>query len=451
MHAISLRAVIALSLAALPSAVFGFSDGPPTDRVGIDGGASCTACHRVFGSETQQQPNADPRGSLRIETKPYRPGVKQIIRVILQHPDAQRWGFEITPRLAASTGNRAGSLSLDDTSPVKLRLVESSGNHFVTHLRAATFLGQRGGASWDIEWTPPSTNVGDVVFFLAGNAANGNGNNQGDRIYTISVKISPEAPCAITGTPRIRSVLNGASMLGSGLGLPTGQSGFASNSEVALFGQGFQSEGVTSPLSAGYLVGRRLPDELACVAVEIAGQRARLSYASSGQINAQMPTTASLGVVPVYAIVNPGTAAERRSEASFLRIDAGAPSFFQFAGTSSIAARFQDGTAVGVAKPAKIGDLISVFANGLGPTDPAWLSGQMPTAAAKVTSPIVIEWNGLAMDAADVQYVGLSPGSASSLYQLNLYVPKSAVTGSNRLRIRMGSLFSQDGVSIQVQ
>jgi uncharacterized protein (TIGR03437 family) len=451
-----LSATSVFLLASLPN-MYGFSSGPPADRVGLDGAASCTACHRIFGTETQQLPNADARGSIRIETKAYVPGVKQVVRVAIAHPDAMRWGFEITALLASDTTKGAGTFVLDDTAPVKLRLVEAAGKQFVTHIAVSTFAGTRNGAFWDIEWTPPATASGDVLFVVAGNAANGNGNNREDRIYTTQTTVKPAVACNLTTIPQISVVLNGASQRNSGVTTPrTLDSGFTANSELTVWGTGFQASGNTT-LNAGYLVGRRLPTELGCVGVSVAGQPARLSFAGSNQINAQVPTVTDQGLVPVMVILNPGTANERRSAISYLRLDPYAPSLFAFMGTNFAAARFQDGTPVGTivlaenAKAAKVGDTIAIYANGLGATDPAYNSGDLVPSAAKITGPLTVIFNGAPVDPANIQYAGLSPGSPSSLYQINLKIPANARKGANSIRLQQGSFFSQEGVTLEVQ
>ena len=57
-------------------------------------------------------------------------------------------------------------------------------------------------------WTAPATDVGPVTFYVAANAANNNGNNQGDQIYNTKVTLTPAA----VPTPTISSngVVNGA-------------------------------------------------------------------------------------------------------------------------------------------------------------------------------------------------------------------------------------------------
>src|SRR4051794_9374559 len=89
-----------------PIALMAFSTGPPVKRTGagVDGGLNCTACHRTFAPA-----NSDARGGVTILAGSYSPGVKQVINVIVNHPDAARWGFQLTARLASDETKPAGA------------------------------------------------------------------------------------------------------------------------------------------------------------------------------------------------------------------------------------------------------------------------------------------------------------------------------------------------------
>ena len=88
------RSLIALALAA-PITLLAFSTGPPVRRTGapIDGGLNCSVCHFTFAPA-----NSDSRGSVAIAAASYSPGVMQTITVTVMHPEAIRWGFQITAR-----------------------------------------------------------------------------------------------------------------------------------------------------------------------------------------------------------------------------------------------------------------------------------------------------------------------------------------------------------------
>src|SRR5438445_13489935 len=95
----------------LPVPLIAFSTGPPVKRTGaaIDGGVTCTACHTSF-----RPANSDARGSLVINAASYTPGVKQTIKVTISHPDAARWGFQLTARTVSDESKPAGTFTGDD-------------------------------------------------------------------------------------------------------------------------------------------------------------------------------------------------------------------------------------------------------------------------------------------------------------------------------------------------
>lgn len=164
----------------------GYAEGPIAGVAGAPGENNCTLCHNVGGAGL----NAGG-GSLKIEllnASGYVPGQRYRLRVTLADPAAKRWGFQLTARATANTQSEAGTLA-SDTTPV-LTVQNSGALQYINHNSASNFLNQTGSASWEFFWTAPSTNLGSVTFYAAGNAANGNFANTGDNIYTTSLTIA---------------------------------------------------------------------------------------------------------------------------------------------------------------------------------------------------------------------------------------------------------------------
>jgi len=93
----------------------------------------------------------------------------------------RRWGFQMTA--IDSNGGTAGSFtSLADDTQTKTG--GPLGRQYIEHTQFGTALGTSGGHSWQVKWTAPGTDLGTVRFYAAGNAANGDGTNQQDYIYT---------------------------------------------------------------------------------------------------------------------------------------------------------------------------------------------------------------------------------------------------------------------------
>jgi uncharacterized protein (TIGR03437 family) len=83
-----------------------------------------------------------------------------------------------------------------------------------------------------------------------------------------------------------------------------------------------------------------------------------------------------------------------------------------------------DGTLLTASSPAGPGEIVVIYALGLGKVNPATTSGRIATTAAPITavSQMQILLSGTPCPAANVLYAGLAPGFAG-LYQINLIVP----------------------------
>src|SRR5215469_15568275 len=62
--------------------------GAPTDH----GAKDCSTCHNSFAT------NSDGRGSVTLQVSAYNPSTVQEIKVIVNHPVARKWGFQLTAR-----------------------------------------------------------------------------------------------------------------------------------------------------------------------------------------------------------------------------------------------------------------------------------------------------------------------------------------------------------------
>ena len=162
------------------------SDGPPSTFSGAPGEASCIQCHTG-------QPLNSPGGTLSISGLPrtYRPGQEIPVTVTLSHPDAGRLGFQLTS--IDSMGRAAGDLLLPSETPQTLQIIPGFVNEIERQYIEHTFDGitptPPGTRSWTFNWKAPSSLVGKIGFYAAGNAANGTGGSGGDRIYTASTGI----------------------------------------------------------------------------------------------------------------------------------------------------------------------------------------------------------------------------------------------------------------------
>jgi hypothetical protein len=142
----------------------------------------CIQCHNQFPA------NPDGDGSITIDGVPpkYEPGKTYTLTVHLAHKDAKvlRWGFQMTA-IAMSDGSGAGEFSSDGATTQVLPAAMGT-RSYIEHNYGGTAIGQTGGTSWTFDWKAPAARIGRIGFFAAGNCANADGSNQGDRIYTHS-------------------------------------------------------------------------------------------------------------------------------------------------------------------------------------------------------------------------------------------------------------------------
>lgn len=155
-----------------------------------------------------------------------------------------------------------------------------------------------------------------------------------------------------------------------------------------------------------------LPLALAGASLVINGFPAPLLYASPTQVNFQVPWEIVPGQAPVTAIV--GGAIGNTATAVIERVS---PGIF--------AAVHADGSLISADRPARAGEVIVIYANGLGPVTAAATTLEMPE----------VTVGGLP---AEVLYSGLAPGFVG-LYQLNIRLPAGLTPGAaTPLVLRLG-------------
>lgn len=159
--------------------------GSPGKKAGspLDG-ASCLQCHS--GSSTQVD-----WITTNIPESGWVPGQTYIITLNASHGTAPKIGFELT---AENSSEKTGSFKITDADRTRLSFSDKS----VTHKSAGT-TPIDGTLSWEMEWTAPEVDKGEITFYAAINAANGNGSTSGDTIFTSSLTLAQDA--TTTGIP----------------------------------------------------------------------------------------------------------------------------------------------------------------------------------------------------------------------------------------------------------
>jgi hypothetical protein len=151
--------------------------------------SACNACH------TGNALNS-PGGSLTIEAVPamnnwqYALGQTYTINVTVARTSATLFGMGFE---ALTTANANGGTLAAGASGTKLATKNSRTN--VVH--NGTGNTGTGTHTFSFTWKAPATNIGNITFYCAGNAANKNGGTSGDYIYTKSQVLTPASPNGI--------------------------------------------------------------------------------------------------------------------------------------------------------------------------------------------------------------------------------------------------------------
>jgi uncharacterized protein (TIGR03437 family) len=421
---------------------------PPVRRTGNpadDNGATCMVCHGGAAVNSGL-------GHLVIRALPYTPGAKQIVEVDIRDPNASKWGFQLTARLASDPTKEAGTFTANDS--IRVRCGPAGATYapcgdeieFASHSFASTEPGLRGGKTFQIEWTAPATDVGQVVFYAAGNAANNNTTNTGDMIYSTTHRIGTSA-CALAGPAQITmgSIGNAADF----------RTTLVPNALISVFGSGFAAAGSQRPVTPNDLLGGRVPNELGCLTLEIDGRRAPIFFVGAGQVNAQVPADVTVGRVPVRVVLNSGRANEVRSATTMVDIARSSPAFFTFDGKTIAGLNNTTGGQI-LANPsvvpggvfARPGDVVSLYGTGFGSTDPASATGEF--GSGRLRDALTVTVGTTTLDAADVIYAGLSP-DAPGFCQISIRLPMTVADGNTVVRVQTGGASTQADATIPVR
>lgn len=175
---------VALFLAGFPKSsqkiANASSSGPSPSFTGAPGEANCTVCHEGTANSG--------KGNVQIGGVPsnYIPGKTYQLSVTVSQPMSVLFGFQITA--IDSQGRKAGNFALIPQSPPQTQIVNGivGGNQrqYVGQTSDGTIPTTLDTKTWSFLWSAPSSKLGPVRFYAAGNAANGDGLPHGDNIYT---------------------------------------------------------------------------------------------------------------------------------------------------------------------------------------------------------------------------------------------------------------------------
>ena len=157
--------------------------GSPTGRSGGAGESTCTACH----SGTVNSGSGTLSITSNASNNVYIPGMTYTITVSLEQSGILRYGFLVLSGYSASDNASLGTINLTNTTETQQKTPGQ--RRYVTHRQAGT-AGPNGNKTWSFDWVAPSTDKGDIEFYVSGNAANNNGSTSGDQVYTSSLTLT---------------------------------------------------------------------------------------------------------------------------------------------------------------------------------------------------------------------------------------------------------------------
>ena len=217
-----------------------------------------------------------------------------------------------------------------------------------------------------------------------------------------------------SGAPQINTggIVNGASFALD----PTP---IAPGSIATIFGSNL-SKGILFPSSLP------LPTVLGSTCVTFDGIAAPLFFASSGQLNVQVPWEVS-GKTSVQAAVSNGPLFSLPVSVNLASF---APGIFTIAGNGQgpgAILHSSDFSLVSTSNPARIGEIVSIYSTGMGPTSPQIITGApAPTDGSLYRSSMPTVTIGSV--SAPVSFAGLAPGFVG-LYQVDVRIPSNAPIG----------------------
>jgi uncharacterized protein (TIGR03437 family) len=196
---------------------------------------------------------------------------------------------------------------------------------------------------------------------------------------------------------------------------------YAPNSFITIYGKNLSY--VTRAMAADDLRAGTLPTVLIGTGVRVLINHlpADIYYVSPTQVNVLAPVSLVAGPATIQ-LINDGLAGPSIN----IVLDPIAPALIQLSETAILAAHL-DGTVISSDFPARRGEVVVVYATGLGPTVPPAIPDRMPDRAAPIArvADFQVWLNGVQVPVDQILYAGISPPYAG-LFQINLRSPDDA-------------------------
>ena len=170
--------------------------------------------------------------------------------------------------------------------------------------------------------------------------------------------------------------------------------------------------------------------------VTVAGVAAPLSGASATAVSIIVPDVPQ-GKADIVVTSGCQTGNDVSSNQFSVAVTAASPEFSY--GLRTVDGKFYVGAVGTPDRPAHQGESVSLFAVGLGATDPAEPIGDVPVDMAPVTGTVTVTLGG---NPVTPDFVGLVPGDGPGTYRVNLTLPPDAPLGDQPITIQIGDAIS---------
>lgn len=159
----------------------GYTGSPHDGRTcGTNGGCHAGGSTHVAGMITSDIPASG-----------YAPGEIYNITATVEQAGINKFGFELLEEDGA--GDPKGTLMQTPATQLKL------GGRTITHVSSST--AGTDSKAWTFQWQAPAAGSGEVNFYAAFNAADGQNNTTGDQIFNSDLTVAEGWPVAVSANP----------------------------------------------------------------------------------------------------------------------------------------------------------------------------------------------------------------------------------------------------------
>lgn len=166
------------------------NDNGRAGRTGSPGETTCVSCHDNYALNSGG--GAITLGSTNMNAWEYVPGTNYHMVCTVARTGNSLFGLGL--EALTSTNNNAGNLVITNSASTQIKTATVGGvsrRNVVHTLNGGVGTGSKAFA---FDWTAPATDIGNVTFYYAGVAANGDGDEAvGDYVYNGSQVVTPAA------------------------------------------------------------------------------------------------------------------------------------------------------------------------------------------------------------------------------------------------------------------